>query len=150
MVPFRTADLSKLKPHDSCSCRFPMIAERDLNRRRVYLFWLLSATLLGVTSSLAQDQTNGLVSQWVADDYVSGGAWTDRIKGTIAVVDGTPSPVAVPNQFGFHKGVMRNTGATGHGGFLIPGSNPPTGLTNYTVAVVFQAPAAGPTRRQLL
>ncbi|MGO8925892.1 MAG: lamin tail domain-containing protein [Limisphaerales bacterium] len=122
-----------------------MIIEEDFGHLRVYLFGLVSAVLLGGLSSPAQDQTNGLASQWVADDYISGGSWTDRIKGTVAVVDGTPTPVAVANLFGSHKGVMRNTGTTGQGGFLIPGSNPPTGFTNYTVIVVFQATAAGPT-----
>jgi hypothetical protein len=92
----------------------------------------------------AQDLTNGLASQWVADDYVSGSSWVDRIKGAVAVTDGTPAPVSVSGAFGVHNGVKRNTGTTGNGGFLIPGGNPPTGLTNYTLAVVFKAAAAGP------
>jgi hypothetical protein len=104
---------------------------------------LLALALVGIPTR-AQDLTTGLASQWVGDDYTSGNSWTDRIKGTVAAVDGTPTPVAVANLFGSHKGVMRNTGTTGPGGFGIPAGNPPTGLTNYTVAVAFQAAAAGP------
>ncbi|MGC9944297.1 MAG: lamin tail domain-containing protein, partial [Verrucomicrobiota bacterium] len=96
------------------------------------------------TQLQAQDQTNGLASQWVADDYVSGQNWVDRIQGVVAIPDGAPTPVAVADAFGSHKGVMRNTGTTGNGGFLIPGINPPSGFTNYTVAVVFQPEAGGP------
>ena len=103
--------------------------------------WIL---LLLTTQLPAQNLTNGLASQWVADDYTSGGSWVDRIKGTVAAVDGLPAPAAVAGAFGTHKGVIRTAGTTGTGGFAIPAPNPPTGLTNYTLALAFSATAAGP------
>jgi hypothetical protein len=109
------------------------------------LFTFLSVFDQSGVQLRAQNLTNGLASQWVADDYVSGNSWADRINGTVAVVDGAPAPVAVANTFGIHNGVQRNTGTTGNGGFLIPTGNPPTGFTNYTIAVVFQAAAGGPS-----
>ena len=115
-----------------------------LKKVRMWLFAFMAAILLPGVTTRAQDSTNGLVSQWVADDYVSGTGWIDRIRGTVAAVDGTPTPLAVAGAFGSHKGVQRSTGATGTGGFSIPAGNAPTGLTNYTVAVVFEAAAAGP------
>jgi hypothetical protein len=81
----------------------------------------------------------------VGDDYVSGNNWTDRIKGTVAAADGSPAPLAVANAFGTHRGVTRSSGTTGNGGFSIPATNAPTGLFNYTIAVTFEASAAGPT-----
>jgi hypothetical protein len=109
------------------------------------LLAFLAALLLAGVQAGAQDLTNGLASRWVSDDYTNGASWIDQVKGTAAAVDGSPTPLAVANVFGSHAGVMRNTGATGNGGFLIPAANPPTGLTNYTIAVVFQAASAGPT-----
>jgi len=109
-----------------------------------FVVWLWVGVQIGFQAH-SQDVTNGLSSHWVADDYVSGGSWVDRIKGVLAATDGAPTPVAVAAAFGVHNGVMRNTGPTGAGGFLIPGGNPPTGLTNYTIAVVFQAAAGGPS-----
>ena len=109
------------------------------------LLWALTlAGSLWNVASTAQNLTNGLANQWVADDYTSAGNWVDRVKGALATQDGTPAPVAISGVFGVHKGVMRNTGTTGPGGFVIPASNPPTGWTNYTVAVAFSASAAGP------
>jgi hypothetical protein len=116
-----------------------------LKKNRGFLFALLSTILLVGVPARGQDSTNGLVSRWVGDDYTSGNSWTDRIKGAVAIVDGMPTPVALAEVFGSHQGVMRSAGATGNGGFLIPSTNPPTGFTNYTIAVVFQATAAGPT-----
>ncbi|HEY1790197.1 MAG TPA: lamin tail domain-containing protein, partial [Verrucomicrobiae bacterium] len=93
----------------------------------------------------AQNLTNGLACQWVADDFTNGQSWTDRIQGIKAVADGAPNPVTVAESFGTHNGVRRNNGTTGNGGFLIPGGEPPTGFTNYTIAVVFLATAGGPS-----
>jgi len=109
-----------------------------------FLVWLWVDVQIGFQAH-AQDVTNGLASRWVADDYVSGGNWVDRIKGVVAATDGAPTPAAVAAVFGVHNGVMRNTGTTGAGGFLIPAGNPPTGFTSYTIAVVFQATTAGPS-----
>ena len=93
----------------------------------------------------AQDLTTGLAHQWVADDYVNGYGWVDRVQGTVAALDGTPAPLAVTGVFGTHQGVQRNTGTTGPGGFSLPADTAPIGLTNYTVAIVFESVAAGPS-----
>jgi hypothetical protein len=122
--------------------RFKLFFRHGFNFIR-FAGWL--ALALSGSPLQAQNLTNGLASQWVADDYVGGSNWVDRIHGKAAVPDGSPIPVAVPDAFGTHNGVMRNAGPTGNGGFLIAAGNPPTGLTNYTLAVVFKATAAGPS-----
>src|SRR5580698_5538149 len=109
------------------------------------LFTFLTVVLSAAIRVDAQNLTNGLACQWVADDYASGGSWADRIHGVEAVPDGAPTPLAVAGAFGLHNGVRRNNGTTGNGGFLIPGGEPPTGLTSYTIAVVFLATSGGPS-----
>lgn len=128
----------------SCAPLFES-AFRAFSRAQAWLwFAALSSLFLGGMSICAQNLTNGLASQWVADDYAGGGSWIDRVRGTVAASDGAPVPLAVSAAFGIHKGVQRSAGAGGTGGFLIPAANPPTGLTNYTLAVVFAAATAGP------
>ena len=123
----------------------PAAWQRPFRFHLIALLAVLSLVELAGVQLHAQSLTNGMASQWVADDYVVGNSWADRINGTLAVPDGAPIPVVVANAFGIHKGVMRNTGTTGNGGFLIPAGSPPTGFVNYTVAVVFQASAGGPS-----
>lgn len=47
-----------------------------------------------------------LVARWVADDYESGNNWYDRARHLSAVQNN--SPVAIPNAFNGHPGVMLN------------------------------------------
>jgi autotransporter-associated beta strand protein len=87
----------------------------------------------------------GMANQWVADDYVTGNAWVDRVAGAEAALDGGGiPPVSVPGGFSSHAGVRRDPNG-GDTGFSIPAANPPTGYTNYTVSVVLYSPTAGPS-----
>lgn len=122
----------------------PQITLFEAQFKTALLSFLLVILSAGFRLS-AQDLTNGLACQWVADDYTNGQSWADRVGRVQAVPDGAPDPVAVAEAFGPHGGVRRNSGTTGNGGFLIPGSEPPAGFTNYTIAVVFLAAAGGPS-----
>ena len=91
--------------------------------------------------TMPQMLNDGLVSQWVGDDYVSGNSWTDRVSSAVAALDGgTNLPISVPSVFGSHNGVQRNP-VGGDTGFSIPANNAPTGDTNYTVVAVISANA---------
>jgi hypothetical protein len=127
------------------SLTFPLLSKRSSARKNVLFCLLLSLVALAGIQLQAQNLTEGLASQWLSDDYISGSNWVDRISGVAAVTDGAPTPVVVANAFGVHNGVQRNTGTTGNGGFLIPTGNPPSGVTNYTIAVVIQAATGGPS-----
>ena len=78
----------------------------------------------------------GLVNQWTADNYTSGG-WLDTIGGVTAAATGSPLPV--PGAFGTHAGVTMNGG-----NFIIPNGGGAAGLNNFTVVIVFKPTALGP------
>jgi hypothetical protein len=126
---------------DSTNLSFPILASG-------FSVVTASGSGLNPTSFAVGDNTGilgyGLANQWVGDDYVAesqanggSGNWVDRVSGVVAALDGngfTP-PIAVANSFGNHAGVERDPNF-GDTGFSIPAANPPTGLTNWTVAVV--------------
>lgn len=76
----------------------------------------------------------GLVNQWSANSYTSGN-WLDSVGGVNATNSG--SPQAVANVFGTNAGVTVNSGY-----FTVPAVT--TGLSNFTVAVVFKPTAQMP------
>jgi hypothetical protein len=85
-----------------------------------------------------------LVAQWVADDYVSGGDWTDRIHKVVA--QQRNSPATAPNAFNGHQGVLLNGS---NQCFLLSAADypPPDGNT-MTVFAVFKPAAPGPTGQE--
>lgn len=122
-------------------------------------FALLSAGLSTITASgpglnstsmtvgdTASVYAVGMASQWVGDDYTYGNPWIDRVGGVGANLDGNAiPPVSVVGGFYNHNGVQRDpTGGSSDAGFSIPGANPPSGYTNYTVSVVLYSKAPGP------
>jgi hypothetical protein len=96
--------------------------------------------------TMPQLLNDGLVNQWVGDDYTVGNDWIDRIQGVDAALDGNATPpVSVSGIFGAHKGVQRDpAGGLSDAGFNIPGATAPSGNSNYTVLVVVYPTAAGP------
>jgi Concanavalin A-like lectin/glucanases superfamily len=105
----------------------------------------LNPAIIGV-GTIPELYADGIYNDWVGDDYVSGNGWTDRVSQVVAALDGgTTPPISVSGLFGSHEGVQRDpNGGANDAGFSIPAANPPTGYTNYTVAVTFDSMATGP------
>jgi hypothetical protein len=83
---------------------------------------------------------SGFGFQWLADSFVSGGAWVDSISG-VSATPMTGTELAVPGAFGASRPGVAGNG----GGFYIPGGQTiPSGASNYTLVVVFKPTAAGP------
>lgn len=94
---------------------------------------------------------SGLINRWVADDYISGNSWTDRVSQVVATINGNSQAIAIPGAFGDHAGVSEQNNAntvTGNGFTIAAGTafGGVTLTTNMTIAVAFKPSAAGPAQ----